>query len=214
MPNLAPIVADPVAELIIGGQVAAAGSNSTPCGNVFYYRLSLQVVAPTKVALNAIFQSTVIAPMLLAMNSRYTPNNVVIRYLNDASDGPTSFAAAGAGAIITDSEPSSDSVVVRLRSAFRGKTMRGFKHFGASSEIDTTGDVLTGAGLIRWQAVRDACGAQLTDALGNKWNPFVRSRQGEQVKINPTTVRGVDITSVVLNLVVSTMRKRKAASVV
>lgn len=214
MPQLAPIVTDRVAEVIIDGTLAAAGSGAAPAGNVFYYRLSTQVVAPTKAALSTIFQSTVVAALLAASNSRYTPRQLLIRFLEDASDPHTIIAAAGAGAIITDSFSSSTAVNVRLLSAFRGKTMRGFKFFAGVNEIDSTGDVLTGAGLARWQTVRNTLDDVLVDSLGNSWTPFIRSRSSEQIKVNPTTVRGVNVTSVVLNLRVGTMRSRQVASVV
>lgn len=214
MASLAPIVTSPVMEVLLDGVLAAAGSSSAPAGNVFYYRLSTLVLAPTKVAFGTIFQTTVVVPLLAATNARYSPVQALLRFLDNAADPYVAFALAGAGAIATDSEPSNDAVVVRLNSAFRGKTMRGFKHFAGASEVDTTGDVLTGAGLARWQAVRNACFAPMVDALGNTWTPFIRSRQSEQVKINPTVVRGVDVIAGVLNLTVGTMRKRKTPTVV
>ena len=214
MAQLAPIITSKVMEIITEGRQAAAGSGLAPAGNVFYYRLSGPVVAPTKVAFGTVFQATVVVPLLAATNIRYTPVQAIMRFLDDATDPYTPIVLAGAGAIATDSEPSNDAVVIRLNSAFRGKTMRGYKHFAGTSEIDTTGDVLTGAGLARWQAVRDALALPLVDALGNTWTPFIRSRVSEQVKVNPTTVRGTDVIACVLDLNIGTMRRRKTATVI
>jgi len=214
MAQLAPIVVNKVLEVILQGRQAAAGSGIAPAGNVFYYRQTPGAVGPTKVAFGTIFQTTVIVPLLAATNARYSPVQVLLRFLDDAADPYVPFVLAGAGAIATDSEPSNDAVVVRLNSAFRGKTMRGFRHFAGTSEVDTTGDILTGAGLARWQAVRDTCRAVMVDALGLTWTPFIRSRVGEQIKVNPTTVRGVDIVASVLDLNIGTMRRRKTATVI
>lgn len=214
MAQPAPITTSKVMEAVLQGRMASAGSTAEPCGNVFYYRLDLQVVAPTKVAFGNIFNTTVITPLLAAANVRYTPVQSVLRFLDDATDAPVVFAHAGAGAIATDSQQSEDMAVVNLKTAFRSKTMRGYKYFGGVSEIDTTGDVLTGAGLARWQTVRDACALAMVDALGNRWVPFVRSRFLEQVLVNPTTVRGTDINAAILNIRVSNLRSRKSARVV
>lgn len=214
MPQTAPIVTTPVCEIVVKGILATGGAGQAPCGNVFYYRLSNMVLAPTKAALSTIFQATVVAPLLLAANIRYTPVQLGMRFIDDAIDLQTFIAAAGTGAIATDGEPSVDAVVVNLKSAFRGKAMRGFKHFGAVNEIDTTNDILTGAGLARWQAVRDGVKTVLVDAIGNTWTPFIRSRYLEQVKVNPTTIRGVDIVNATLTLNVRTMRKRRTPTLV
>lgn len=209
----APIIVGKVMECIVKGTMTAGGSNSTPCGNVFYYRLSNQVLAPTKAAFSTIFQATVLVPLLAAANIAYAPNSLLLRFLDDATDVPLSVAAAGVGAIGTDSEPSNDAVVCYMRSAFRGKVFRGFKHFGATNEVDTLRDVLVGAGLVRWQAVRDSLKIALVDALGNTWTHIVFSRFMSQVIVNPTVVRGSDITISLLDLTIGTMRRRKAKTV-
>ena len=209
----APITASPVAEVIILGTQTAGGSAATPCGNVFYYRLSAIVGGLNKAQLNTIFQTTVIVPLLAAANVCYAPNTVRIRMIDNATDPAVDFAAAGLGAIATDSEPSLDAVVCVMKSAFRGRVFRGFKHFGGSSEVDTLRDILVGAGLARWQTVRNTLFAPLVDAGGNTWTPFIFSRYQAQIKVNPTVVRGSDCTAATLNLTISHMKKRKARTV-
>jgi hypothetical protein len=100
--------------------------------------------------------------------------------------------------------------VFQLRSAVRGKFGRGFKHFGGSSEVDTLGDVLVGAGLTRWQALIVPLAATMLDIDGNVWTPFIKASYLTNYKTNPTVVRGVNVTSSLLNLEVATMRKRKS----
>ena len=207
-----------VAEVIIHGTMAAAGSSITPAINRFFYRRVAVAVTPTKAALNTIFQSTVVAPLLLAANVRYTPGYLTIRWVNDALDSPTAFNVAGVGNVATDGQPSDDACYMLLRTALRGKPYRGSKHFAGVNEIDTTGDVLTGAGLVRWQAVQTAVAAALTDATPNTWNPTILSMGNEaaplsQLKANPTTVTVNDVTAVLLDLNVGTMRRRRSKTV-
>lgn len=213
MPTMAPVVVSPVLECVLNGLQAAGGSNEKRTGNVFYYRQSIVLVPGVKASFLTAFVAAVITPLLAAANIRYTPVSATLRYFNDPTDPAATLAIAGLGAIATDSEPSEDCVVVNLLTAFRGRTFRGFKHFGGTSEVDTTRDVLVAAGLARWQAVAVGCSAVLLDAQNNQWTPFLRCRFGEQIKVNPTTVRGVDILATKTNTVVATMRKRKSKSI-
>lgn len=152
-------------------------------------------------------------PLKAATNVRYVPTTTNIRNILDIGDGEQSFAIAGAGAIATDAEPSDDAVVVSLLSGVRGRQGRRFIHFGGSSEVDTTGDILTGGGLALWQAVRDGAKAVIVDALGNTWTPFVRCNFGAEYIKPPIVVRGYDVVTGYLATVVGTMRKRKAKGI-
>jgi len=211
MPTIpAELIVTPVVEAIVNGSAAAAGSNAKRDGNNFYYRCSNVVGVVSKAAFYTIFNTTVVAVMIAAKNARYSVNNVDVRRLDLPGDAFLRTANAGVGAIATDSEPTVDAVVVKLVSLMRGKVGRGFKHFGSTSEVDTTGDVLTGAGLARWQTVRDALKVVLVDANGNSWTPIIASRYLAVWDFVPPTIRGSDVTNSVLNLTVSTMRRRKA----
>lgn len=201
-------------QIIINGTAATGGSTVTPSINVFSYQRTTTVNPFTKTALNTIFQATVMAPLLAAMNIRYTPTNLTIRILNDYNDAPTVFAVAGVGAIATDSIPSDDAVYYLFRTALRGRNYRGSKHFGPLSEIDTTNDLLTGAGLARWNTVKAALLSALVDANGNAWLPTVLSRQKSNLKLQPIAqVAANEVTEVLLDLNVGTMRRRRSKTV-
>lgn len=202
-----------IAEIIMQGTLAALGSNSKNVASVFHYRLSLITAPPTKSALDTVFNTNVGGALLAAYNVRYTQSQDQVRYLNDATDNAQTFAHAGPGAIATDPLPSDNCVSLLLRTALRGRNYRGAKRFPAANEIDTTGDVLTGAGLARWQTVQTAVFANLTDALGNVWVPSVLSRSLSQLLINPVTVVANDVTQVLLNKNLGIMRKRKVLTV-
>lgn len=201
-------------QIIINGTAATGGSSVTPSINIFSYQRTTVVNPFTKTSLNTIFQSTVVAALLAAMNVRWTPANLNIRILNDYNDAPTVFNVAGVGAIATDSLPSDDAIYMLLRTALRGRNYRGSKHFGPASEIDTTNDILTGAGLARWQAVQAAILSNLVDSNGNTWVPTVLSRNLSNLKLLPiATVIATQINNVLLDLNVGTMRKRRSKTI-
>lgn len=207
-----PVLGD-VVEISALGTLAAAGSNGKNVASVYHYRLSVIGTAPLKALLNTSFNNAVGLPFLAAANARYTQTMNNIRYLNDATDLPTSFAVAGVGAIATDGMPTDVSVSMLLRTAKRGREFRGAKRFPAVNEIDTTGDVLTGAGLARWQTLQTGVAATLTDVSGCQWVPCVLSRKLSQLLINPTTVISNDVVQVLLNKNVGTMRRRRVLTV-
>lgn len=201
-------------QIVVHGTALTGGSTVTPSINVYNYVRTTSVNPFTKVALNTIFQATVITPLLAAMNIRYTPGFLDIRVLDDFNDAATVFPVAGAGAIATDSLPSDDAVYFLFRSALRGRSYRGSKHFGPASEVDTTNDLLTGAGLARWNTVKAALLSALVDANGNTWIPTVLSRKLSRLNQLPIAfVSAQPITDSLLDLNVGTMRKRRSKTV-
>lgn len=208
-----PINGGEIWECVLNGEMSAGGSTAKRSGNVFYYRRSVIGAGATKAQFAAAFRTAVIVPLLAAANVRYKPISVDVRSLSNATDIRTTIIQAGAGAIATDSEPSVDAVAMVLRTPFRGKNGRGFKHFGGVSEVDTTDDILTGAGLARWQAVQAGVLSVFVDAGGNSWTPFLFSRYMSQWKVNPTVIRGADVVLVSLIGNIGTMKRRRSRTV-
>ena len=207
-----PIVGS-IAEISAQGIMAAAGSGAKNVASIFHYRLATLTAPATKAALEAAFQAAIMVPFVAAANVRYLQVQSTVRWVDDAQDAPSAVTRALPGAIATDSQPTVDAVYMLLRTALRGKSYRGSKHFPAVSEIDSTGDILTGAGLVLWQAVRTALATALTDALGNVWNLSLLSRTLSQLSVNPTSVVANDVTTVLLNKTIGTMRRRRVATV-
>lgn len=203
-----------VAEIVVPARQAAAGSNDAPSINVFHFRRTTISNPWDSAAIGARFVATIGAALLAASNVRYTPGSVRVRCVNDAQDPYLDTAFAGVGAIATDSLPSDDAIVVILNSAIRGKSFQGRKHFGSGSEADTTGDILVGAGLARWNALAAAVLAGFTiAATGEVWKPCVLSRKLSQIKLNPTTVVTNDVVRAPLDLNIGTMRRRRTRTV-
>lgn len=202
-----------VAQLVLRGTLAGEGPTSKIITQTFYYRRSALTNPPSKTTLAAQFLAGPYAAFLAAANVNWSSGVANIRWLNDATDPFVPFTLAGVGAIATQRLPAYASVYFRKNSSLRGKQYQSSFRVAAANEADTAGDVLTGAGLVRWQAVQAAYLAPLVTA-DNTWNPTNVSFKQSQVKINPTTVVANDIVTIVLDLTVGTMRKRKAKTLV
>lgn len=196
-------------EVVIRGTIGAAGAGVTPAVTTLHYTRRTVAVNASKSAFNTAFAAGPLAALLAAANVRYTPNVVSLRFLEDANDVFQDFTVAGAGAIATDSLPSDQSIFTLFRTNLRGKSYKGGAHWALPSEIDTTGDVLTGAGLGRWQALQTALAAAIVDATPNTWDLQVVSRKLCQLRTNPTTVVTNQVTQVLLDINIGRMKTRK-----
>lgn len=202
-----------VCEVLVPARQAAAGSNDAPSINVFHFRRTTVSGVYSNLAIGTAFVASIGAAVLAASNARYTPQLVNVRNVDDATDPYQPTVFAGVGAIATDALPSDDAIVHILQSSVRGKNYQGRKHYGTGNESDTTGDVLVGAGLARWVAVKTAHLAGFTDANGNVWVGCVLSRVLSQLRRNPTTVISSDITAIKVVLNIGTMRRRRTRTV-
>lgn len=212
MPNI-PLAQCQVAEVIIHGTMAAGGSSVAPAISVFHLKRTTTVNPWSNANIGAMVVATYLVPLLAASNTRYTPNRVSVRCVNDATDMPIDTAAPGNGAIATDGLPSDDAVCFILKTALRGKKYQGAKHFAGPNEVDTTDDILTGAGKTRWKAVGASLLAPQGDASGNTWNLCVLSRSLSQLKVNPTTVVSNNVSGINIDLNIGTMRRRRSKTV-
>lgn len=202
-----------VAEITMQGTMAAGGSNTIPTAFVFHYLRASTVPAISKTNVEAEFEAGPVVALLAALNNRFTQTQNLVRWVNDAQDLFQSFTRSGVGAVTGDSMPSDNAIFMNLRSALRGQSYRGGKHFGPASESDSVDDILAGGGLTNWQAVQTALGTPLVDSDGNTWNLCVLSRKLSQLTVNPTTVVANEVVQVLLNKRVGTLKSRKAKSV-
>jgi hypothetical protein len=205
-----------VMEIRFHGVIAAGGSNGKNVDNVFHYRRTTISGVPTKTALDTVFQASVAIPLAAMLNARFTQQYNVLRWMNDATDAPTSFTHALVGAIAGDSMTTIDAAYFLLRTGLRGRSYRGSKHFGPMSESDTTAgtdDVFNAGALARMATLAAAIAAPLVDALGFTWNPCILSRiPPAQYRRNPTNVITNDVAQVAVNKRIGSMRHRRVQS--
>jgi len=204
------------AEIHVTGMIVAGGSTSKNTDYTFHYRRTSVVNPLSKANLDTIFQSTVVAKILLAVNVRWTQLSNTVRWVDDATDPPVPFSHVNPGAIATPGTQSFDALFVLLRTGLRGKNYRGGKHFTGLSEADTTqpnDDVLNAAAIALWTPVLAGMATPLVDASGNTWNLEIVSKTLSQTRVNPTTVVGNDVTTILLNKRIGRMERRAAKSV-
>ena len=209
MPNVIGIAGSKKVVQLIMKNTLAGGPR--PVSAVFYFFRTSPGTADNKAAIGAAFLAGTYAALLAAWNVNVADGAAFIRYMDDALDAFLLVPLAGVGAIATDRLPSTNSVYMQLNTGIRGKTYRGSKKFYGLNEIDTAADLLTGAGLVRWQAVQTALVVPLT-AGGETYVPAVVSfKAPTQIKTNPTNINVNQIANVVLNLDTGTMKRRKVA---
>jgi len=203
------------AEIQVSGIVTAGGSNTRKALQVYHYRRTSVAITPTKAALSTIFISTMIPLIRACLNARYTGVGVSIRWLNDALDQATLVASTGVGLVTGDSMPTTEAAFLLFQTGLRGKSYRGSKHiFPMSESATTTGtdDIWNAGALVYLGALAAGALGSLTDSTTNVWIPCVLSRKLSQLRTNPTTVITNDVTSVLVNKRVGTMRHRKVLS--
>jgi len=203
------------AEITMKGLIAAGGSNTVNTQFVFHARRTAVVVTPTKTALDTAFQASWAVPILAALNNRWSQKTNEIRWIDDALDQALPFTHVNAGAVAGDGLQSDSSFFVLFRTGIRGKSYKGGKHFGPLSEADATAgtdDVLNAAAITRATAIMTALAIPITDATGNVWNLSLVSKVLSTLTPNPTTIVANDVTTLLLNKRISTMKRRKAKS--
>lgn len=201
-----------VYELVFAGNIAAAGSNAKAIANVFHFRRTSTVNTVSKAAVAAAFKTSIGDIICAALHADFTQSSLTIRCLNDSEDLATSFAHNTVGAIAGQRLPTHVTVSMGLRTDTRGRYATGAKRFSPFAEADTTGDVLTGAGLTRWQTLQAAMLAGFTDATPNTWVPVVVSKFHSTLQ-NPTNIFSYQVNNVVLNKRVSRLKRRQTVSV-
>lgn len=203
-----------VAEVVMNGIAAAAGSTAVNIANVYHFRRTTTVNVPSKSVLETRFQAIIGAPVIALLNARYAQTNTTIRWVNDPLDQALPFTEAGVGAIAGDSMSSLDAVYVLMRTGIKGRSYRGSKHYGPLSEADTTAtsDILNAAAIARFATLIAALAAPFTDANGNTWVLQVYSRTLDAFAVKPI-VASFDVSSVLLNKRVGRMKRREAKSV-
>lgn len=200
------------AEIVMRGVAAAGGSDAKNINLVFHFRRVAVVIAPTKAALEGTFNGAIAAPILAALNARYTQTFTDTRWVNDAQDPYTSVVRAGVGAIAGDSLSTDQSAYLLHRTALRGRSFRGSKHLAPMSESDVGDDIWNAGCLARLATVNTALLTPLVDGTGNTWLYTIISRKISQTVVNPTTLFWVDVNQALVNKRIGTMLRRKVKS--
>lgn len=206
-----------VAEVIMNGTVAAGGSNNRFTNWPFHFRRDTVTVNASKTSLETIFNSNIVAPILLALQADFTQTSNSVRFVDDATDPPQYISRAGVGAVTGDRMAMDQAVFILATTALKGRRYKGGKHFFPVAESHTTAgssDILNAGAITLYNAIATALATALVDADGNTWRYQVMTRQPPaQLKVNPTNVIVNQVTQTRLNKRVGTMTHRKAKSI-
>lgn len=205
-----------VFECQMAGIASAQGSTAHNFLFTFDFFRAPTATGPNKANVQTAFNTAICAPVLLALNARYTQTYNKVRCVNDATDLGLQVSQSGVGAVSGDPMPMHVSIFHLMRTGLRGRSNRGAKKWGPISEADTTtatGDILNAAAITRFTAIATALAAGFTDSDGNFWQYCIVSKKNSQTRVNPTTVVFQQVLAILLNKRLGRQRKREVASV-
>ena len=133
----------------------------------------------------------------------------------DPLDPLTNFAHAAIGGVAGDSMPTLNAAYILMRTAFRGKSYRGFKRFGPLNEADTTAatdDIFNAAAIARYATLRTAMAALVVDGSPNSWSLEIVSRFLSNFEVTPCVVVAADVNEVLLNKRITRSKRREVVS--
>lgn len=200
-------------EVVVSGNVSQTGVATKLIEFVFAYRRTTFTVVADKASFEAGFQTKVPAAVLPLLNAAYLQSANKVRWLDDATDAPLTVARAVAGAVVGDQQQNFDTLVFQFKTAYRGKSGRGSKHFAPLTAADTLGNILVAGTITAWNAIVPNMLTSFTDSTGNVWRPCIFSRKLSAIKANPTTVITNDLVAAILNKTTGTMRRRKVKTI-
>jgi hypothetical protein len=181
--------------------------------NVFHYRLLSGALDARLAILNG-FIPAVATPLVTHLfTTDMTFVDVEIRLLDDATEQYFVLPQGTPGSIALPRLPGDVAIVYPLRCATRGKNFRGSKHITPVASAFVTKDELNATGVTAATFLVGGFGNNFTTSNGSVMGPVVVSRILSQLKVNPTSVIGSDVISVLLNKTIGTMRKRKEKTV-
>lgn len=198
-------------EIVCKGLCAAGGASATPTLNVFHFRRASSAMAYSPTNIASQFDADILSVIGLALNVDYSCPEVLVRCIDDADEAYTPYTSTVVGAVTGDRTPSFNAATLQLRTNLRGRNYRGSKHFSPMSESQIGDDVWNAGALTVLGNIKSAIQAGFTDSDGNFWQPVVVSQELSQLSVNPTTVVYADVIQIVVNTLVGTMRRRKAA---
>lgn len=204
------------AEIIVRGDILAAGSDGQPTWSVFHYRRTGVATPISKSSLKTSFTTSILAPMAACLNESWSSSLVTIRMLEDPDDPATPFTQVTAGAILADRLPPFVVAFLLKRTNLRRRRHMGSLKLSPLSETDTTDggeDNVNAACLTRLTTLATAMAAVLTDGSGNSWAPVVVSRLWSDLTVVPNVVYATQVTSVAPRKNLGTLKSRKTRSV-
>jgi hypothetical protein len=202
-----------VVEISMQGSVVETGGTTRNVFNIFhYYQNPNQPSPPSAIVVANAFIAGPWAGILALLSIGYVGVQTLCRYLDSSSNAYQNANAPGTGALILPRQPAQQAIVGFFRTAVRGKSFRGSKHFGPLATAAVTGDEIAPASVAAWQAAITALVANIT-AGGQTYTPCVVSKTLSQLRTDPVTIIGAAKLTGLTNKTIGTMRHRKEKTV-
>jgi len=202
-----------VVEISVQGSVLETGGTTRNVFNIFhYYQNPNQPSPPSAITVANAFIAGPWAAVLALLSIGYVGVQTVARYLDSANNAYSAGNPPGTGALALPRQPAQQAVVALFRTAIRGKSFRGSKHFGPLATAAVTGDEIAAASVAAWQAAMTGLVANIT-AGGQTYTPCVVSKTLSQLRVDPTTIIGAAKLTALTNKTIGTMRHRKEKTV-
>lgn len=176
--------------------------------NVYHYRL-LSGAPDTPSQILGQWESTVGSFVYPQLSADYTGVAIIGRFLDDATAQYATIGFPVVGGVALPRLPDPVAIVLPLRCAQRGRSFRGSKHYGPVPTASVVKDELTAGALTAWGVIAGKLQGTFNSTNGSVYGPIVYSRTLSQPRVNPTTLVGSDVTSVLINKTIGTMRRRK-----
>jgi len=209
------IVADPaepkILEYVQLGSITEANGLDKPLYNVFHYHRVSGSGFPDLGALCAAMNNLIVGDIQPLQNVRAHFAFGRLRPLDDPlNPGVVSLAQAGDGGVAGDPISAALALVVRLNTGVRGRSFNGRKHFGGWSEADQdSGDEWDAGMLAAFAAFLPDWLDPIDDGNGVLYRLAVVSSQLSDFLASTPTFTGADVTSLTVNKIAGTMRRRK-----
>lgn len=208
-----PVPITNVVEISVQGAVTETGGTSKNIFNIFhYYQNPNQPSPPSAATVANAFIAGPWAGVLALLSIGYVGVQTVARYLDSSLNQYVTANAPGTGALALPRQPAQQAVVALFRTAIRGKSFRGSKHFGPLATAAVTGDEIAAASVAAWQAAMTALCNNIT-AGGQTYTPCVVSKTLSQLRVDPVTIYGAAKLTALTNKTIGTMRHRKEKTV-
>ena len=215
--NISGIPATPLfVEIVNTWSMSTSNGSAKPVVNVYHYR---QIGGPVAVSITAIlsaFRTAMDTALKSALSVEAPAASLKGRFMDDPTTGFTFGSAMSAGTVTGDRMPLYGTVTCQLKTAGRGRSYRGSKHYAPIAESSTTLDNLNAGGQTLWDAVAAALQATVTLSVsgGSTWRLIVLSPTLSKLDRNPAIFSGADVTTVTANSTLGTMRHRKEKPVI
>lgn len=199
-----------ILELVtIGHGLATGDPSSKTIINVYNFKRPSGLFAPaSKSTIMSAFVTAILDNLKAIMSVSYVTDYLDCRWLDDPLDPYERAALSATGELTGDSLSNFAAITLRLKTGVRGRSYQGSKHYGPVAESAATLNHLTSGSVTSWTTFAATLLAGFT-AGSDTFTPFVVSRTQSTLTPTVATVVGYPVTSISVNTLVGTMRRRK-----